>query len=48
MSNLTFIPAHVSNDIELMAWMEEQMARVSYDNDQWLQDQDEEFTEAYL
>lgn len=46
MNNLTFIPDEITNDVEMLSWLEEQMARVCYDNEQWLQDQDEEYTES--
>lgn len=46
MNNLTFIPDEITNDVEMLSWLEEQMARVSYDNEQWLKDQDEEYTES--
>ncbi len=45
--NYTFIPEEITNDVEMLSWLEEQMARVAYDNEQWLQEQDEEYTESY-
>jgi nucleoside-specific outer membrane channel protein Tsx len=47
MSNLTYVPS-VTTDVELQAWIEEQVARVHHHNEQWLQDQDEEYTESFL
>lgn len=32
MQNLTFIPDEITNDVEMLAWLEEQMARVDYEN----------------
>ena len=45
--NYTVIPEEITNDVEMLSWLEEQMARVAYDNEQWLQEQDEEYTESY-
>lgn len=46
MSNFTYVPSVTTED-ELQSWIEEQVARVHYHNEQWLQDQDEEYTESY-
>lgn len=46
MSNFTYIPADVNSDVEMLAWLEEQAARVAYNNELWLQEQDEEYTEG--
>lgn len=47
MSNLTFIPDEITNDVELLSWFEEQAARVAFDNEAWLQEQDEEHVESF-
>ena len=47
MSNLTYVPS-VTTDVELQSWIEEQVARVYHHNEQWLQEQDEEYTESFL
>ena len=47
MNNLTFIPDDITNDVEMLSWLEEQAARVAFDNEAWLQEQDEEFTESF-
>lgn len=46
MSNFVYIPLNTTEE-EMQSWIEEQVARVSYHNEQWLQDQDEEYTESY-
>jgi len=46
MNNLHFIPEEISNDVEMISWLEEQAARVAFDNEAWLQEQDEEFIES--
>ena len=47
MQTLTFIPDEITNDVEMLSWLEEQAAAVSYDNEAWLQEQDEEYTESF-
>jgi len=47
MNNLHFIPDDITNDVEMLSWLEEQAARVAFDNEAWLQEQDEEFTESF-
>ena len=42
MTNLHFIPADVSNDVELLAWFEERMAEITHDQSLALQELDEE------
>ena len=47
MQTLTFIPDEITTDVELWSWLEEQAASVAHDNEAWLQDQDEEYTESF-
>lgn len=42
MTNLTFIPADVNTDVELLAWFEERMAETTHDQFLALQELDEE------
>ena len=42
MTNITFIPADVNNDVELLAWFEERMAEITYDQFEAMQELDEE------
>ena len=46
MSNFVYIPLNTTEE-EMQSWIEEQVARVCYHNEQWLQEQDEEYTESY-
>tara|TARA_B100001094_G_scaffold330172_1_gene394747 strand:- start:725 stop:880 length:156 start_codon:yes stop_codon:yes gene_type:complete len=46
MNNLTSI-SDALVEIEILSWLEEQAARVAFDNEAWLQEQDEEFTESF-
>ena len=39
MQNLHFIPDDITNDVELLSWLEEQAARVAYEDNLALQDE---------
>ena len=48
MQTLTFIPEEIIDDVEMLSWLEEQAALVSYEKESWLQEQDEEYTESFI
>ena len=41
MQNLHFIPDDITNDVELLSWLEEQAARVSHEDFLALQDEED-------